>query len=198
MVNEGVGDDGIPWYDNSFASGTQLPVPLNDPGLSVPPSYQFPYRSVSPRPPASGFSLTNPFYRHVHHHTSEPHHDSIPSVIPPSSSKKEEQSIRRLAPLERQSSLGDYFSVEETPRTSYTDTELVEIARLLRETKRERWSHIPRIYTVLRLIGQLSAIELFLDEGLNDLWFPFTVAQLPPSMSALHKNRFIGIQQMVL
>ncbi|KAH7086896.1 kinase-like domain-containing protein, partial [Paraphoma chrysanthemicola] len=82
--------------------------------------------------------------------------------------------------------------------TSYTDKDITDIARLLEETRRTSWGKIPRIYTVLRLIGQIPFIESFLDEGLNDMWLPFKMSQLPSTMSGTARNRFVECQNMVL
>jgi hypothetical protein len=51
---------------------------------------------------------------------------------------------------------------------------------------------------VLRLIGQVMAIDSFLEQGVNDMWFPFNVSQLPQAMSAFHRGRFIDHQDMVM
>lgn len=95
-------------------------------------------------------------------------------------------------------SLGDYFSTEEEQRAVYTDKELAHIASLLRESDRASWSQVPRIYVVLRLIGQLRHLDAFIDQGLNDFWLPFNVSQLPKKMAAADRNQFIEHQNMVL
>jgi hypothetical protein len=94
--------------------------------------------------------------------------------------------------------LGEYFAIEEEPRTLYTDQECTEISRLLKDSDREPWSRVPRIYTVLRLIGQVPAIDGFLDLGMNDLWLPFQISQLPKSMPTFYRERFIEAQNIVL
>lgn len=100
--------------------------------------------------------------------------------------------------LERRQSLRDYFSIGEERTISYTDQELADIARLLRENGCETWSQVPRIYTILRLIGQLPAIDSFIEQGLDDLWLPFSISQLPNKMPAFHRERFLEFQNMVL
>lgn len=100
--------------------------------------------------------------------------------------------------FERQNSLADYFERGETSRTCYTDQNFSDIAALLKESNRDSWSRAPRIYTVLRLIDQLTALDSFLDLGFSDFWLPFNISQLPQSMSAYHRNRFIEQPNIVL
>jgi len=71
------------------------------------------------------------------------------------------------------------------------------MVKLLKESDRESWSSIPRIYTVLRLIGRLVDIDMFLNEGYNDLWLPFSIAQLPRQMSAPNRKQFLECQDKV-
>ena len=105
---------------------------------------------------------------------------------------------RTITNLERKYSPGDDFGEGGTSRTCYTDQEFSDIAKLLKESNRHSWSRVPRIYTVLRLIDQLKALDSFLDIGLNDLWLPFNISQLPQSMSAHHRTRFLEQQNVIL
>jgi hypothetical protein len=109
-----------------------------------------------------------------------------------------ESSKEPMPRLERQISLADYSERGETSRTCYTDQDFSDIAALLKESNRDSWSRAPRIYTVLRLIDQLTALDSFLDLGFSDFWLPFNISQLPQSMSAYHRNRFIEQQNIVL
>jgi hypothetical protein len=115
-----------------------------------------------------------------------------------SSSPKSQQDPRQTSKSQRTCTLSSYFSSEEAPRETYTDQDLADIARLLRESGCVSWSQIPRIYTMLRLIGQLTAIDLFLDQGLNDMWFPFNASQLPKAMPGSDRDKFIESQDMVM
>ncbi|KAF2798698.1 kinase-like protein, partial [Melanomma pulvis-pyrius CBS 109.77] len=136
----------------------------------------------------------NPFLPNFTAHL--PLHGASSSSV--SSSRAPVLGSRPTAQLERQKTLSDYFSIEEVPRRSYTDQEFADIARLINETGRESWSRIPRIYTVLRLIDQVVAIDAFLDLGMNDFWLPFHTSQLPKSLSAFYRERFIQSQNVVL
>ncbi|KAN0114727.1 hypothetical protein V8E51_004271 [Hyaloscypha variabilis] len=82
-------------------------------------------------------------------------------------------------------------------KTKYTDSGLQQIANLLRLSERERWSTVPRIYTVLRSIGQPQLIDDFIDEGFTDIWFPFTAHNLPPRLSPSIKAQFLTTQSVV-
>jgi serine/threonine protein kinase len=96
--------------------------------------------------------------------------------------------------------LGEFFPSPAhlaAPKTKYSDASLLQIANLLRLSHRERWSTVPRIYTVLRNIGQLQLIEEFIDEGFTDIWFPFTTRNLPPRLSPSIKAQFLNTQPVV-
>jgi hypothetical protein len=121
----------------------------------------------------------NPFYRGFAPQASHQGTPSRPPISPSASSESPEVAQQQRAAVEQSPTLVSFFSVEEVPRTAYTDQDLANIARLLQETGRAQWSKVPRIYTVLRLIGQVMAIDLFLEQGVNDMWFPFDVLQLP-------------------
>ena len=95
-----------------------------------------------------------------------------------------------------------WFRPSPTPIATYkrfSETSLRDISAILRQSGQESWSRVPRIYTVLRIIDRLPAIDLFLTEGLSDLWFPFSAKSLPASFKS-QKARcdFLDAQQLVL
>jgi heat shock protein 1/8 len=96
--------------------------------------------------------------------------------------------------------LSEYFhsSTIAGLRTGYTDAELQHISSLLRNTGQATWSSVPRIYTVLRQIGQLQLIETFIEDGITDIWFPFTNASLPEVLSPSIRANFINMQPLVI
>tara|TARA_R110002003_G_scaffold141_38_gene13189 strand:+ start:1034 stop:3388 length:2355 start_codon:yes stop_codon:yes gene_type:complete len=49
--------------------------------------------------------------------------------------------------------------------STYSDTEITQISTMLRNTGRSSWSLVPRLYTVLRLISQLNALDDFIEQG---------------------------------
>jgi hypothetical protein len=83
--------------------------------------------------------------------------------------------------------LSDFFPSRSASATAvgskYNDADLQRIASLLQLSEREAWSLVPRIYTVLRHIGQLQLIGDFINEGCSDIWFPFTHGTLPSHLS---------------
>jgi hypothetical protein len=97
---------------------------------------------------------------------------------------KEETSSQSAAelpvPMDR---LGDFFLPLVSPRC-FKNSELQQISKLLRLSGRQAWSEIPRIYSVLRMIGHLETIDNFIDHGITDIWFPFSSTTLPPKNSA--------------
>ncbi len=94
--------------------------------------------------------------------------------------------------------LADFFPDQGEPRTAYSDPEIHEISRCLKFTDQHRWSDAPRLYIVLRMIGQLTVLDILLDEGINDLWFPFTPASVPKLLSPDLRVTFLDAQQLVL
>jgi hypothetical protein len=148
--------------------------------------------------PSPALRSNNAFYRGFTPQTPNPGIASYAPLSPSVSSGFSEVAQQQRVPIERAPTLGSYFSIEEVPRTTYTDQDLADIAQLLQETGRRSRSQVPRIYTVLRLIGQVMAINSFLEQGVNDMWFPFNVSQLPQTMSAIHRGRFIDHRNMVM
>ena len=100
--------------------------------------------------------------------------------------------------LSTSSNLKDYFSVDEEPRVAYTDAECLDIARLLRENRKAAWAAIPRIYIILRTIRQLSAIEDFIDAGIDDFWLPMSEKALRTVLSSTFHSQFLETQRMIL
>lgn len=94
--------------------------------------------------------------------------------------------------------LGDYFKDGKGPPDRFTDVQCGDIARLLAQSGRLSWSAAPRIYIILRLIGQLHLLDAFLDHGINDLWLPFSTASLPRSLSLAYHEEFLKKQTLVL
>ena len=99
-----------------------------------------------------------------------------------------------------ESLLGRYFpdTVSQVPGVRFTEKDIREIAALLELCARDAWSHIPRIYTVLRMIGQLDAIEKFMEEEITDIWFPFAQVDLQRVFAGEPAQlRFLGVQELV-
>jgi hypothetical protein len=94
--------------------------------------------------------------------------------------------------------LGDYFPPMEHPRNQFTDVQCQDIARLLCESGKVSWSRVPRIYIILRIIGQLPVLDAFIDQGINDLWLPLMASSLQPALSVGCHQDFIATQPLVL
>jgi hypothetical protein len=90
-------------------------------------------RGQASEAPGPALRSTNPF-----HHGFTPHtpHQGIASHAPISPSASAGPSHQPGGALERAPTLGSYFSIEEVPRTTYSDQDLADIARLLRNTGR--------------------------------------------------------------
>jgi hypothetical protein len=94
--------------------------------------------------------------------------------------------------------LGDYFKDGKEPPDFFTDMQCGDIARLLVQSGKLSWSVAPRIYIVLRLIGQLQHFDAFLDHGINDLWLPFSASSLPSCLGLAYNEEFLKQQARVL
>ena len=94
--------------------------------------------------------------------------------------------------------LADFFSDQGKPRTAYSDPDIHEISRCLKLTNEQKWSCAPRLYIVLRTIGQIEVLHTLLDEGINDLLFPFTEASVPKLLSPDLRKAFLDAQKLVL
>jgi hypothetical protein len=49
---------------------------------------------------------------------------------------------------------------------------------------------------VLRLIDELECIDVFLRQGINDMWFPFTLNTLPAALQPSVQSKFIETQNV--
>lgn len=81
---------------------------------------------------------------------------------------------------------------------TFTDTELVQISTYLKNTGQPDWSKVPRLYAILRLINELEMLDVFIQQGITDIWIPFAQTTLPRAMSPSAKANFLKHQEAVL
>jgi Protein kinase domain len=94
--------------------------------------------------------------------------------------------------------LGDFFpGRKDNLQASYSDKEIQQISDLLRTLGRQSWSTVPRIYIILRLINELPLLDVFIDQGITDIWFPFTERTLPDVLSPSTQTQFLERQSIV-
>ncbi|KAH7121914.1 Hsp70 protein-domain-containing protein [Dactylonectria estremocensis] len=86
----------------------------------------------------------------------------------------------------------------EASREPFTDSQFERISTFLRNDGNSAWSSVPRLYTVLRFINQLDAMEYFVANGITDIWFPFTNSTLPSALQPSVQCSFISVQRVVL
>ena len=86
----------------------------------------------------------------------------------------------------------------EGPDKHLTESDICNIAEVLARSSRDAWSRIPRIYSILRMIGELNAIDAFIADGCTDVSFPFSGATLPEALRD-HSARlkFLELQHLV-
>ncbi|KAH7140612.1 Hsp70 protein-domain-containing protein [Dactylonectria macrodidyma] len=133
------------------------------------------------KPPVSDFDVaTEKAAASSGRTTSEPDHGHNPT------SKDEDRGI------------DDLFPLSSTPyKLIFTDANFERISIFLKNTNLRSWSKVPRLYTVLRLIDQLDALETFLKRDVTDMWFPFDGTTFPPSFQQTARTQFLDIQSVV-
>ena len=92
-------------------------------------------------------------------------------------------SPQRAKSPEKQLQLDDFFA-NSKGRTVYSDQEIQAISRLLALSSPPTQNHasrseVPRLYIVLRIIGQLESLDSIIENGFTDVGFPFTHATVP-------------------
>jgi tetratricopeptide (TPR) repeat protein len=93
--------------------------------------------------------------------------------------------------------LREYFPKGKESRAPYSDSEIYEISSLLKHSN-PRWGKVPRTYIILRTIGHLDLLDVFVDLGFSDYWFPVTERRLPDSLSPSVRSAFASAQNLVL
>ncbi|KAL8681758.1 MAG: hypothetical protein Q9186_002146 [Xanthomendoza sp. 1 TL-2023] len=86
---------------------------------------------------------------------------------------------------------------------SISDTTFKRIAELLNHLQAHQYSHgwsdRPRTYTVLRNINRLDLFPKFIDHGLNDISFPYTIEKLPDLIQEDSlQDKFLRHQRYIL
>jgi hypothetical protein len=117
------------------------------------------------------------------------------------SDQLQDTAINVSQPRSIEQRLGDYFPLvadDAESRPTFTDNDLHQISFLLRNSSRFSWSNVPRIYTVLRIIGKLELLDEFIEHGITDIWFPFNVNTLPITLSPSTRAKFLECQSVVL
>jgi serine/threonine protein kinase len=99
----------------------------------------------------------------------------------------EEDLLRRWFPANAEKTL-----------TPFNENDIREVADVLTRCARERWSRVPRLYSILRKIGQLDTIDSFIDSDITDVYFPFTKNTLPEALcDHSARLRFLELQHLV-
>lgn len=114
------------------------------------------------------------------------------------SAKRRSTETNPAASERMESKLSESFTPCRMPPAAYTDPELQRISELLKNMGRPAWASIPRIYTVLRTIGQLEHLDVFIQQGITDIWFPFSTDSLPGQLSPSMCRKFLDHQSIVL
>jgi hypothetical protein len=65
----------------------------------------------------------------------------------------------------------------------FSEDEIATVSDLLRSVGKQAWSDRPRTYLVLRMIGEVKAMDTFVLEGLKDIDFPYKEDRLPDCFS---------------
>lgn len=95
--------------------------------------------------------------------------------------------------------LDDIFShAARRTQGHYTEVDIVRITQLLEAAGWPQWSKMPRVYTILRTIGQLHRMDDFVDQRINDYWLPFDSHSLPRCLSPSARTHFEQAQNLIL
>ncbi|KAF1979816.1 HSP70-domain-containing protein [Bimuria novae-zelandiae CBS 107.79] len=105
---------------------------------------------------------------------------------------------RSSTPRTSERGLAALFNTSDENSRTYTDSEFNQISTYLKNTGQPDWSQVPRLYTVLRLIDGLDLLEVFIQQGITDIWFPFGQTTLPRVLSPSIKANFLKYQDVVL
>ena len=94
--------------------------------------------------------------------------------------------------------LGDFFKLNAEARSSYCDRDVKEVSTLLQGIGQNAWADVPRLYIVLRRIDQLQYLDSFIDQGLNDYWFPFDERSAPLVLAGSGRSDFLAAQDLIM
>ena len=81
-------------------------------------------------------------------------------------------------------------------QTYLQETDIERIGVILRHSKFS-WCHIPRIYSILRIIGHLEYVNLFIQQDITDYWLPLSGGTFPEGLDSGCRTDFIEAQQLV-
>jgi TolA-binding protein/tRNA A-37 threonylcarbamoyl transferase component Bud32 len=95
------------------------------------------------------------------------------------------------------SRLSNFFADGSHKQTGYTDVQILQVSRLLRQVNLQ-WCKVPRLYIVLRTIDCLTDIDNFIDLGCSDHWLPFTEQGLPSCLRPSKRSQFVDVQSLVM
>lgn len=70
------------------------------------------------------------------------------------------------------------------PDTAFSESDIRDVLEILFRLRYKAWSHIPRVYSVLRLVGCSTVIDSFIDASITDVTFPFTQGTLPEAIKS--------------
>ena len=96
------------------------------------------------------------------------------------------------------SQLGDFFGNGREHGIPYSDRDVQEIVHHLEGQNQKAWSQAPRLYIVLRTIGQLALFDPILERDIRDDWFPFDSKSVPTPLSSVLHSDFLETQRLVL
>src|SRR2546421_2857842 len=86
-----------------------------------------------------------------------------------------------------------------TSQNAFSESDFRSMSEILRRAGRDTWSKVPRIYTVLRLIGELQHLDSIIADNISDFGLPFTIETLPEAIkSQSARFKFLEMQSRVL
>lgn len=108
----------------------------------------------------------------------------------------------RIASLEDvERAMDSIFKVIESRGAStkrFADSDFDWISQLLAQLGKPGWAERPRTWTILKVVGSTSSLQLFIDTGLSDIAIPYTQSRLFSLLPRDLAFKFIENQSMVL
>jgi len=161
---------------------------------AVNPDYESPLHSTARKNLAESRQETLNQHRRSEPHALAPD----PRTASPSISEPTTSDLRLDTPRSVGRGMAELFSKPIEGRPTYTDADFIRISTYLRNAGCQSWSNVPRLYTVLRLINQLDMLDIFVEQGIMDIWFPFAQTSLPNALSPSARANFLTSQEAVL
>lgn len=118
--------------------------------------------------------------------------------------REDSQDDTRITSEDFERAMADSISTAEEKKKGFdkpfSDDDFDDFSRLLRQVGKKAWSERPRTYIVLRMIGEVQAMDSFIIEGCKDVNFPYDgEGSIPSCLKGVSaRQKFLQKQNLVL